>query len=77
MACVSRSEQKQVARLVGQIGASPIALVSDIEGFVESGGTFEFKDQGGRLSFIINNSKAKKQGLNISSSLLNLAMEVL
>ena len=77
MVFVSRSEQKQVARLVGQIGASPIALVSDIEGFVESGGTFEFKDQGGRLSFIINNSKAKKQGLNISSSLLNLAMEVL
>ena len=77
MVFVSRSEQKQVARLVGQIGASPIALVSDIEGFVESGGTFEFKGQGGRLSFIINNSKAKKQGLNISSSLLNLAMEVL
>lgn len=77
MVFVSRSEQKQVARLVGQLGVAPMVLVSDIEGFAESGGIFEFKDQGGRLSFIINNSKAKKQGLSISSSLLNLAMEVL
>lgn len=77
MVFVSRTEQKQVARLVGQLGGTSVVLVSDIEGFVESGGTFEFKDQGGRLSFIINNSKAKKQGLSISSSLLNLAMEVL
>ena len=54
-----------------------MVLVSDLEGFVESGGTVEFKDQGGRLSFLINNSKAKKQGLSVSSSLLNLAVEVL
>lgn len=77
MVFVSRSEQKQVVRLVAQLGSTSVVLVSDIDGFVESGGTFEFKDQGGRLSFIINNSKAKKQGLNISSSLLNLALEVL
>lgn len=77
MVFVSRSEQKQVARLVGQVEGTPIVTVSDIEGFVESGGLFEFKDQGGRLSFVINNSKAKKQGLSISSSLLNLAVEVL
>ena len=76
MVFVSRSEQKNIARIVGLLNELPVVLVSDVEGFVESGGLFQFKDQGGRLSFIINNSKAKKQGLNISSSLLNLAMEV-
>lgn len=76
MVFVSRSEQKNIARIVGLVNELPVVLVSDVEGFVESGGLFEFKDQGGRLSFVINNSKAKKQGLGISSSLLNLALEV-
>lgn len=77
MVFVSRSEQKQVTRLIGLLEGTPIVSVSDIEGFVDSGGLFEFKDQGGRLTFVINNSKAKKQGISISSSLLNLAVEVL
>ena len=77
MAFISQSEQKNVPRIVGLLNASPVVLVSDLEGFVESGGTVEFKDQGDPLFFLINNSKAKKQGLSVSSSLLNLAVEVL
>lgn len=74
---VSRSEQENVSRILNMISGKPVATVSDIEGFAEAGGTFEFQTQEGRLSFIINNSGAKARGLNISSSLLNLAVDVL
>lgn len=77
MVFVSKSEQRNVGRIIGLLGTSPVASISDIDGFADAGGMFEFKDQAGRLSFLINNGKAKKQGLSISSSLLNLALEVL
>ena len=77
MLFVSQSEARDVGRILKMIDGQPVVTVSDIEGFAETGGTFEFKDQRGRLSFIINNSGAKQQGLSISSSLLNLAVDVL
>lgn len=76
MLFVSRSEEENVPRILSLISGQPVATVSDIEGFAEAGGTFELKNQEGRLSFIINNSGAKARGLKISSSLLNLAVDV-
>jgi hypothetical protein len=77
MLFVSQSEQQNVSRILSLIDGKPVAAVSDVEGFADAGGIFEFRDIRGRLSFIINNSSAKKQGLGISSSLLNLAVDVL
>jgi hypothetical protein len=74
---VSKSEQANLKRILTAIAGQPIVTVSDIEGFASSGGTFEFKDKDGRLSFVVNNTKAKECGMRISSSLLNLAVEVL
>jgi len=77
MVFISKSEGQRVARILKMVEGKPVATVSDIPGFTDAGGIFEFKDQRGRLSFIINNSQAKSGGLNISSSLLNLAVDVL
>ena len=64
-------------RILPLIAGQPIVTVSDIEGFAASGGIFELKDKDGRLSFVVNNTKAKESGIRISSSLLKLAIEVL
>jgi hypothetical protein len=77
MVFISRSEKNNLSRILGRIAGKPVVSVSDIDGFSVAGGLFEFKDQRGRLSFIINHTQAKSMGLSISSSLLNLAVDVL
>ena len=74
---VSKSEKERLERIIKDTGNKPIVTVSDIEGFAAAGGIFEFKSNNGRLSFIINNSRAKENGIHISSLLLKLAIEVL
>jgi hypothetical protein len=77
MLFVGNSERTNLKRILKIVAGKPVVTVSDIEGFAQAGGMFEFKDQGGRLSFVINNTKAKESGLRISASLLSLALEVL
>lgn len=74
---VGSSERANVQRILQVVAGKPVVTVGDIEGFARAGGMFEFKDLGGRLSFVINNAKAKESGLRISASLLSLALEVL
>lgn len=74
---ISKSEQGQIDRIVKTYSGKPIVTVSDIEGFAAAGGMFELKSKDGRMSFIINNTKAKENNIHISASLLNLAIEVL
>jgi hypothetical protein len=73
---VSRSEQNTLERLLRFTAHKPIMTVSDIAGFAEAGGIIELKNRDDRLSFTINNSKAKESELRISAALLNLAIEV-
>lgn len=74
---LGKADQAQQDRLLKYTAHKPIATVSDIEGFAAAGGVFEFRNKEGRLSFVINNSKAKEKGIHINASLLNLALEVL
>lgn len=74
---VGRSQQRHMEVVVKACAGKPVVTVSDIEGFAEAGGIFEFRIRDGRLGFIINNSKARENGLQISASLLNLALEIL
>lgn len=55
---------------------SPVVSISEAGGFANMGGTIEFIRVKDRLSFKINNTKAKEKGLQINASLLNLALEV-
>lgn len=77
MLFVGSSERANLKGILQVVAGKPVVTVGDIEGFAQAGGMFEFKDQGGRLSFVINNAKAKESGLRISASLLSLALEVL
>ena len=77
MIFVSGSEKAHLGHILASTAGKPIVLVSDIEGFAAAGGMFELKSVNGRLSFIINNSRAREQGLRINASLLKLAIEVL
>lgn len=74
---VSKSERRELASIIEYTRNKPVVTVSDIEGFAAAGGIFEFTKKDGRLSFIINNSRAKNNGIHINSSLLKLAVKVL
>jgi hypothetical protein len=77
MLFVGKSGQTGVERVLKAVAGLPVVTVSDIEGFAKAGGMFEFKNQEGRLSFVVNNAKARESGVRISASLLNLAVQVL
>jgi hypothetical protein len=64
-------------QLTANLGRQPVVTVSDIKGFVKTGGQIEFVSKGNRLSFTINHTAMKERGLQASASLLNLATEVL
>lgn len=74
---VSKSEKGKLRELQQVASGLPVVTVSDIKGFSRYGGTFEFVTRAGKLSFIVNNNQAKKNGLQINASLLNLAAQVL
>lgn len=74
---VSKSEQNHLEQLENINVGRPILTVSDIKGFSNRGGIFEFITKAGRLSFIVNNRQAAQNGLQVNASLLNLAAEVL
>ena len=76
MLFVSKSEKQNMHQVIRFTKNKPIVTVSDIEGFAATGGMFEFITTEGKLSFIINNSKAQACGLRVNSSLLNLALNV-
>ena len=74
---VSRSEAARQDRILAATAVLPVVTVSDIPGFAASGGVFEFRNRDGRLAFVINNTRARANGIQVSASLLNLALEVL
>lgn len=73
---ISPSEENLVDDLIHDLEVLPILMVSDIEGFIHSGGTIGFIKQGNIVRFDINLKQARSVGLNISAKLLKLANEV-
>ena len=74
---VSRSEAGRLDRILAATAGLPVLTVSDIPGFAAKGGVFEFRTRDGRLAFVINNTRARASGIQVSASLLDLALEVL
>ena len=52
---------------------APVLTVSNGKGFAHRGGIIELFAEGNRLRFIVNMANAKRAGIKISSSLLQLA----
>lgn len=59
-----------------QLSAFPLVTIGEVEGFVDHGGGIEFVVRDGKLAFIINNSNLRERGIQVGSSLLNLAVAV-
>jgi hypothetical protein len=70
---VSKSEKARFGTVLRAVGSSaPVLTVSDIDGFVEGGGTIGFFFEGHRVRFEISPSQAQRHGLRLSSQLLGL-----
>jgi hypothetical protein len=70
---VSRSEQARLGEVFQAVGSSaPVLTVSDIDGFVERGGTIGFFLERKRVRFEISPAHAQNRGLKLSSQLLGL-----
>lgn len=67
------SERDKARKLLSHIKNLPVLSVSDIPGFVESGGIIQFVEEGSKVRFKINLNAAKDAGLKISSRLLKIA----
>ncbi|WP_137224409.1 YfiR family protein [Shewanella sp. MEBiC00475] len=65
-----------IRRLFLAVDNKSILTVSDISGFAVQGGMIEIVEQDKRLYFNINSKVLEASGLNISSQVLKLALEV-
>lgn len=76
MLFVSRSEADNLNLLPAAIGRKAVVTVSDLPDFIKAGGHIQLVTSGSRLSFAINHTAMKEQGLQANASLLNLATTV-
>ncbi|MFZ4854950.1 MAG: YfiR family protein [Desulfuromonadaceae bacterium] len=74
---IAQSEKARLLSYLHHSGFHSILTVSDLEQFAESGGMIGFSEEDNKIRFDINQEAAKKQGLRISSHLLNLGRRVL
>lgn len=73
---VSRSEADRLEPVLRAARATGVVTVSDIEGFALRGGMIELVMEGRSIQFVINQSTARADGVEISSQLLALAKDV-
>lgn len=73
---IAASEQRRLSAVLGRLRALPLLTVSDIDGFAFASGMLELTMERNRLTFIVNNRQAERQGLKISSQMLKLAREI-
>ncbi|HYO16683.1 MAG TPA: YfiR family protein [Thermoanaerobaculia bacterium] len=73
---ISRSERTRIPAILTAVQGSPVLTVSETDGFLEKGGTINFKVQEGKVRFEINPSAAERGGLKMSSKLLRLATRI-
>ncbi|MBX7136596.1 MAG: YfiR family protein [Oligoflexia bacterium] len=76
IAFVSGSEKGSIAADLAALQGRSIVTVSDIDNFVEMGGTIQLTLQEGKVRFYINEYSASRERINISSKLLTLAAKV-
>jgi YfiR/HmsC-like len=73
---IDKSLSGQLAGIIAELGRYPVLTVSDIDGFINHGGTIGFLVIDNRIRFEINIPAASNAGLSISSKLLTLATTV-
>ena len=73
---VPGSERGNISGILAGLAGANILTVGENDGFVKQGGVIGFISGGERMRFEINNGAAQRNGLEISSRLLNLATKV-
>lgn len=74
MIFIGVKEQEQARALLSLLQDRPVVTVSDIPGFIDMGGSIEFVVKNGRLMFIINQTGLHQRSINVSASMLSLAV---
>jgi hypothetical protein len=70
---VADSEQRRLAQTLRSLAGEPILTVSDIEGFIDVGGSIGIVQGEQRLEFEVNRDALDQAQLKASSNLLKLA----
>jgi hypothetical protein len=71
---ISRSERSRISQILLDLGTAPVLTVADTDGFLSHGGIINFKLEGSKVRFEINQEAAERVGIKISSKLLRLAV---
>ena len=74
---VSSSEKKYIENIIKLVTGSNVLTVSDIDGFVETGGIINFVTEKKKIRFSINLDAAKRSELVIPTTVLKIAKKVI
>lgn len=70
---ISKDKKDSLPKIIKELKYRPILLISDIDNFINFGGTLWLKTEDKRLKIIINLLNAKKADIKFSSKLLEVA----
>lgn len=73
---ITATERRRLGAVFGVLRDLPVLTVSDMDGFVRSGGMIEMSMDKGKLTFDVNHRQNRRQGLKISAQMLKLAREI-
>jgi hypothetical protein len=74
---ISKSETKNVRKIIKSVESKPILVISEITKFADLNGMIGFVKKDNKIRFEINLDAAKLANLKISSQLLKLALRVI
>lgn len=70
---ISRSEQRQVGRILRDTVGRGVLSVSDMDGFIDAGGVIQFVVEHDKVRFLISRAAAARADVRLSSRLLAVA----
>ena len=73
---VCKSERRNFRRIVNSLHGQPALTVSEDDGFCEAGGMINFRLDGKKIRFEINQKAAEQNQLRLSSKLLRVALRI-
>lgn len=73
---ISKSEEPRISHYLSEAEHTPVLTVGETKGFLEKGGIINFLKEGNKIRFTINQKRALKTGIKISSKLLTVASKV-
>ncbi len=72
---VEKSQHAHWQTIKGHCMEAGILLVGEVNGFMEDGGAIQFVYRKNRLRFIVNQDNANRQGIVLSSKLIELSVD--